>query len=319
MSSFSVRHLAKIDPSLTRNPSTHKFFLSSCQTKITKQTPTAEGWLNVLKYIKMPIEDYDKSRVLLGTLKDHGDIVVKIGDSKDIRNEYEWSERLKGIKGYVKYICFFECNDNFRNIAPSSQKDVTLCKGEGTQMKVILMPYFPLGSIATFPWQEHPITLFHSCLKHAVLSMVTAFFSLGVIHGDFHIGNVLLKTTKQKSLSYSIPAIDFHDEVPTHGVRTWIMDFEKSDVADMTTPHQTMLTLNYFYIDFSNFFTSLRYTFRTIIDVTSVTYVISYIDKLQLRGNMIKRDNLRQILTLIDGIHFIQHSDSPSVKNRMNR
>jgi hypothetical protein len=317
MSSFSVRHLAKTDPSLTRNPSTHKFFLSSCQTKITKQTPTTEGWLNVLKYIKMPM-DYDKSRVLLGTLKEHGDIVVKIGNSKDIHNEYEMSERLKGIKGYVKYICFFECNDNFRNIHPSSQKDVTLCNGEGKQMKVILMPYFPLGSIATFPWQDHPISLFHSCLKHAVLSMLTAFFGLGVIHNDFHIGNVLLKTTKQKSLSYSIPAIDFHDEVPTHGVRIWIMDFEKSGMADMTTRTSTFTTLNQFYGDLLWFFNQMQSILK-MMNPRTIVPISSYINNLLMRGNILKRDNLRQILILVDGIQFIPHRDSSSVNHGMTR
>jgi len=309
MASFTVRELGKTDPSLTRNPGMHKYYLSSCQTKITNRTPTTEGWLDVLRLVKLDIRDIDKSRILLGALKDRGDIVIKIGGSDDIRKEYDMSERLKHIKGYVKYICFFECNDDFRN-HPSPNR-ATLCKGVGNQMKVILMPYFPLGSIAAFSWREYPISLFQSCLKHAILSMLTAFFSLGVIHGDFHIGNVLLKTTKQKSLTYSIPALDFQEEIPTHGIRTWIMDFENSKIVDMSVRHNmitTMTIMNDFYGDLSRFFITIQHNLRMVIDPRTIALITIYIGKLHVRGNMIKRDELRQILTLINDIQFMPQS-----------
>jgi serine/threonine protein kinase len=302
MSEFKLVHLNKTDLSLTRNPDKHKFFLSSCQTRITNRTSTTEGWLTILKLLKIDSSEYDKSRVLLGALQDYGEIVVKIGDSDDIRREYEMSTQLQSIKGFVKYICFFQCNDNFRNI-PSADR-TTLCKGEGRQMKVILMPYFPLGSIASFHWQNYTIEHFHTCLKHAILSMITAFFKLNILHGDFHIGNVLLKKTKQKTISYSIPNLGFQTEIETHGLRTWIMDFENSKVANMSDSYNSMMSINYFYGDLSKFFTMMQYIIK-MIDPRTIAPITVYIGKLTIRGNMIKHDELQHILILIDGIQFL--------------
>ena len=307
MSSFTVKHLDKTEPSITRHPDIHKFYLSSCQTKITNRTPTTEGWLNVLKLIKLDISDYDKSRILLGVLRNYGEIVVKIGDSDDIQKEYDIGRRLQHIKGYIKYICFFQCNDNFRNFP--SPNSFTLCKGEGQQMKVILMPYFPLGSIAGFSWLNYSIQLFHSCLKHATLSMITAFFTLGIIHGDFHIGNVLLKKTNLKSISYHISALNFTSNIDTHGFRTWIMDFENSTMANLSSPYDTMITLNRFYSDLSRFFGFIQYKIQ-IINPRTIAPITRHIDLLLMNGTMINHNSLQYLLTLIDGIQFLPTPDS---------
>lgn len=162
MAEFSIRHLSKSEPSLTRHPKINKYYLSSCQTKITNRTPTTQAWLKIVSALKLG-NNYDKSRVLLGELATHGEVVVKIGDSDDIRREYEFNEMLQSIKGVVKYICFFQCNDDFRSITPSSRSSI--CKGPGNGMNVILMPWFPLGNILDFKWHEHDPVLLQSCLR----------------------------------------------------------------------------------------------------------------------------------------------------------
>ena len=193
---FILKHLPKTN-TITPNAS-NKYFLSHCAGRITSKTPTTEGWLKVIESIKLNVTDYDKSRVLLGYLESYGSVIIKIGDSEDILNEYN-------IKGFVKYICFFECADDFRNI-PSGTRDY-ICKGVGNSMKVIIMPYFPLGSLAQYKWAQDNIHIFKSCIKQSILSYLIAFYKERIIHNDFHAGNILLKPTKKAYIDYDIPEI----------------------------------------------------------------------------------------------------------------
>jgi hypothetical protein len=171
-------------------------------------------------------------------------------------------------------------------------------------MKVILMPYFPLGNIQSYPWERHDIRILHTSLKHAVLSMINAFHTLTILHGDFHAGNVLLKQTKQKTLSYTIPGIGSIPDIETHGIRTWIMDFENSSVATMDTLYSKMMTMNDFYFDLNKFFQTL-YNRKNKIDPRSVVPVTSFCGKLMMKGAMLTKDAILEILALIDGIQCI--------------
>lgn len=300
MAEFSIKYLSKSETTPTRHPKINKYYLSSCQTKITNRTPTTQAWLKIMNILKMD-NDHDKSRVLLGELATHGEVVVKIGESDDIRREYEWNEMLQSIKGFVKYICFFQCNDDFRSITPSSRSSI--CKGPGSGMNVILMPWFPLGSISDFKWQEHDPVLLQSCLKHAMLSMLHAFYKLHMIHGDFHTGNVLLKKTKQKIITYNIPQLgEFTIEI--HGIRPWIIDFENSKLANFTSPYHSMMSLNDFFFDFEKFFMLLMGKNKWI-DPTTVVPIRRYINSLLMSGNLPSRENIVDICQLIDQVAMI--------------
>jgi len=90
----------------------------------------------------------------------------------------------------------------------------------------ILMPFFPLGSIASYQWSTEDTRPLKSCLQMACLALMDAFLNKQVVHGDFHAANILLKKTKLKALDYDAVS------VPTYGLRPWIGDFEKSYVHD---------------------------------------------------------------------------------------
>jgi len=337
---FKLNHLAKTEPSLTRHPNIHKYYLSSCQTKITNRTPTTESWLKIVNALKLDdSSNYEKSRVLLGALDTHGEVVVKIGDSDDIRREYEYNQKLQSIKGFVKYICYFECRDNFRTVfsgvapsglrtvfsgvapsglrtvfsgvAPSGLRTVTpskrtsLCHGPGNEMKIILMPWFPLGSMSEFKWQDYVPQLLISCLKHAILSMLTAFYKLSILHGDFHTGNVLLKKTKQKTISYEIPQLGTFLDIETYGIRPWIIDFENSKMANLQgSPYESMMSMNDFYFDVNKFF-MLLLSKNKYIDPTTIIPIRGYMDSLHMKSTFPTRDNVLELLRRMDHIQFI--------------
>jgi serine/threonine protein kinase len=296
MANYEIRKLHKNTLS-SRNETNNKYYLSDCSDRITTQTPTTEGWIKILNTLKMPLQEYDKSRILLGVLENHHEIVVKIGDDNSIQREYQYARKVYHIKGFVKFICYFECNDTFTKY-PDKTKN-SLCNGVGSTMKIILMPYFPLGSIGFYSWADDEIHVLQSCIKHAFLSYINAFMC-GYLHGDFHPGNVLLKTTKQITLDYDLDGIGKIDGVETNGIRTWIMDFEnmreisrdnKSDIMD-------------FYFDIQKFIILLQ-DHRFIHKIDKRTFIpISKI----IQKNMMAFPNMNfieQMMLAIDGISFI--------------
>jgi len=215
-----MRRLLKQTGGLSRNPNSTKYYVSSCSPE----------WIHIKKELKIAHDmrdiDIQKSQILIGTMLSN-DIVVKIGDSNDLTNEYTIAQQIKKFKGFVKFYCFFTCQDNFREFFKGQR--IHLCKGTGTSMKVIIMPFYPLGSIASYKWSESNIHILRSCLYVACLCYIDAYRDRGFIHNDFHVANILLKPTKQSHLLFS-----GNLKTELYGIRPWIMDFEKSQIDSHT-------------------------------------------------------------------------------------
>lgn len=243
----------------------------------------------------MPLEDYDKSRILLAKLEQHKDIVVKIGDDESIRREYEYAKKLYKLKGFVKFICYFECNDDFLKY-PDKERNY-LCNGEGSRMKIIAMPYFELGSIGSYEWNPENIHVLRTCIKHAIMTNVSAFMH-GFLHGDFHPGNVLLKKTKQSSIDYLFEEMG-EVNIETNSIRTWIMDFENTREISAENPRDIMD----FYFDIQKFFTLLQdHRFIKNIDKSTTINIFRWVNKYM---NSLSYPNMDFIMGILDSIDKI--------------
>jgi hypothetical protein len=295
MSSFSIKSLSKTHPSLTRSYAT-KYYIS-CSDKITPTTPTTEDWLRIMDRLCLPD---DKSHILLGSLEKYGEIIVKVGDSDDIIKEDYYSNLLKNTTGFIKYICAFECAHDFRRLKGNEE---SICKGPGSSMKFVLIPYFPMGSIASYKWTNDNIHILRTSLKHAFLSIMAAFRTHGFIHGDLHTGNILLKKTRKSSITYSIPGMEEFD-IPTNGVRTLIMDFENSSIAKNDTPYKRMVTFNNYYHDIIKLLTFLL-MFNKTLDARTICPIQTINNTNIMQSKMLAESDIRAILGYIDKIEFL--------------
>jgi hypothetical protein len=219
MTKFHVKKLVKQNAGFTRNPNSAKYFVSTCKENVASQ----KDWIKVVKELKTAAPrdiDIQKSQLLESRI-DQSMAIIKIGDNQEIENEYIISKQFSQIKGFVKFVCYFTCEDDFREFFEGTRKQV--CKNaNGSSMRVIIMPYFPLGSIATYVWTRENIHVLKSCLAIACCSLIHAYVNKQLIHADFHAANILMKAT-------TLSTVTFDDiTIKTHGIRTWICDFEKS-------------------------------------------------------------------------------------------
>ena len=137
-------------------------------------------------------------------------IVVKIGESNSItKTEYENGETLKNLNGFIKYILVSEIDENIKD--------------------VLVMPYIKEGPIEKYNWTSENVDILKNLMIHTVLSMAVAFKSVGFIHRDLHLSNVLLKKinkNEKKEIRYEFSK-DVIISVPIMGYKVVIMDFEK--------------------------------------------------------------------------------------------
>ena len=189
-------------------------------------------------------------------------IVVKIVRSnKGAEHEFDIGQTLYANKlmGFIKYTCLFSCydrtnEDNSEIIArePSIKLDSKICfptlhsvkpvrsyvtlqtfLGQAPHIdknlkKVIVMPYIQKGSVEDFVWNSGNVHMLKNILIQAVVSLSVAYDVIGFLHGDLHLGNILFKETKQRTMTYVSNNLG-EISIETESHKVVIMDFEKSE------------------------------------------------------------------------------------------
>ena len=225
MASAKFLNQSRLSPH--NNEDSFKYKLN-CQSKIDSNidNPETKEWLELQSKIKHMSSDY---KLFKGLLDKNKSIVVKIGTDK-LRYEYNIGEKLDDLNlpTFLSFNCIFTCNDDFKSLDSKSINNNTanrqyLCKKDGEQITILVMPDIKLGAIYTYEWTEKNFTILQNILKHTVMSMLYARYKLGYVHNDLHKDNVLLKKTTRKTISY-----DELGELDVFGFIPIIMDYDKS-------------------------------------------------------------------------------------------
>ena len=236
-----------------------KFYLN-CSKRITKESPTTESWLKILRELK-PTNFKDDNRVLLGVLEKHKNVVIKIGESMNLKKEYDFCELLeqRRVDGFVKFICYFSCNDNYKDHHGSTS---TLCNGPGNKMKCLVMKYYLHGSIRDKKWTKDNFHILKSLLSQSVIAIINAYQMCGIIHNDLNGGNILIDTTKKSTLY----------DIPTHGYKIVIMDLENAIRVTEDVPKDNSI---FVYNDIQHLINDISY--RSYVNLDQLMIVISQI------------------------------------------
>ena len=269
-------------PNRYRN--TQKYYIT-CDNKITDLAPTTNEWLTVQAKLH-ETNNRDLNRVLLGELDKRKEVIIKVSSEKTLLKEYTIGKSLQTIPGFMKFICFFKCNGNYKEYPKKDTK--SLCDGVGTSMSVLVMPYFKMGSIRGYIWNEITYESLKSCLLQATCSLIQAYDSNGIIHNDMHLDNILIKKTTCEIIDYKIN--DKTIQILTHGFIICIMDFEQSLHE---TPENKGTGISYLYGDLKNMFADLRYRTNLKVDNDSdLDFILSELKT--------KKVNLYDAYTIIE-------------------
>jgi hypothetical protein len=160
-------------------------------------------------------------------LKRNKRIVIKIAHkTKTNKKEYDYSEILKTIPGFIKFICLFDCfDDTYNYIKDKKEVPNKICtaKNIGDNDKYILISsYIDNGSIKNYKWTLENVYILKSLLKQACMSLMYAYIHYGFLHNDLHLDNVLFKKTKATTIKYK------DIEIETNGYKIIIMDYDLS-------------------------------------------------------------------------------------------
>lgn len=181
-----------------------------------KDTPE---WLHVKGYLTRK-----EFNILIGSLKNYKDIIIKFGPLSEIEKEYNFSKLAydNGVSNFIKFLCYFTCNDSEVSIRNRDfLKDPTICKSDG-DIGCIIMPYYSQGSIDSYRWDRSNFSTLKNVIHQCIFALLYAFEKFNFIHGDLHLANVLLRRSKKSKVMYE------KHIVPVMGLYPIIMDFGKS-------------------------------------------------------------------------------------------
>jgi hypothetical protein len=180
-----------------------------CKNRIDSDT---KDWLELVSLFNQ-----SDGVVYKALLEKHKYIVAYTGKF-DLTKEYETAKKLEALKlpTIIRLNCIFNCLDDFSKLEKSPDSPTK-------PVSVILMPFLEEGRIDEWTWKRANFDLMKNIIKHVFLSAFYAKSALGFVHRDLHLGNILLKKTQCKEISYGE-----YGTLDVHGIIPVIMDFDKS-------------------------------------------------------------------------------------------
>ena len=270
------------------NSDSIKYYLNCPSIKDTKT------WINNLELLETNQERAIlKALINDNVIRKNKQIVIKLGIRNTIEKEYNIGNLLyNNVPGFIKYICLTQCSDNlikYKNINSTT----TVCSNDINDplLYMLVMPYFPYNSIRKIKWNSY-IPLLKSCIKQAICSLTVAYINYGFLHGDIHLGNILVKETNKKFINYG----EF--QVETNGLEIVIMDFEYSFIIKTNKNS----TINIFFKDILRVIQDIGDSLNIYFDQTN--NIINYI-RSKSNDNNSKVTDIFFILPVIDKMTII--------------
>jgi len=170
-----------------------------CQDKINNDidNPLSPAWLQIHKILQnIPGKSI---ATILGKIESK-EIVIKAQLNINAQSEYSIQQQLQNIPGFINYICLFQCAGDREYIERFAYygDETRMCKMKGTDIGIIIMPYYKNGSLEEFLKNYKGIDK-NSLIKQLLISIIknlfVAYKQVGFTHGDLYPKNIVLNDT----------------------------------------------------------------------------------------------------------------------------
>ena len=224
-------------------------------------------------------------------------IVIKIAHKERTnKKEYQISETLKSINGFIKYICLFDCFDDTYNFIKENDKlPEKICTAKNitdNDNLVLIAPYINSGSIRNHKWNLENINILKSLLKQTLISLMEAYLQFGFLHNDLHLDNILFKKTKLKIIKYD------STEIKTNGYKIIIMDYDSSFIGiDIKNG------IEYYWNNIYNLISRIKFDLnKYIMPIKNYEELIIKINKYSI--NKFDPSKTLELLEIVDNLEF---------------
>lgn len=154
-------------------------------------------------------------------------VVVKYSAPADSLKDAAISERLAaaatatatGLPNFIIYHRSFDCTEHDHDVPAAVRRHWA----DGSDIRAIVMPYYPLGNINAYKWTRDLFDVYKNIIKQTCFAVLYAFERHGFRHNDLHFDNILIKPTTKTELVY-----DFGVRLPLLGKYAILMDYDRS-------------------------------------------------------------------------------------------
>ena len=174
----------------------------------------------------------DFVHVIMSKLENYNEpVVVKIYDSENghLYTEINILKKVKDYRNTARLICHFSCNDDktsyFRKII-KTMKPIRFCSKGTRLLHFFVYEYIANGDISDFFTKNNDINLIKAMTLQITAVIIELALVYKVIHGDINSGNIMVDTTEEKTLDYTIDGKIY--TIETHGWMPKMIDYGKS-------------------------------------------------------------------------------------------
>lgn len=275
----------------SRSNSESAKFVIDCQARVNSSpTQDTRDWLELSSQIIRGQSNYKIYKAIIERRKK---VVAKIG-SDVLKREYTIGAKLKtlDLPTFLYPDCIFTCRDT---LSEMNQHTKYVCKDSGSEINVLLMPYLSEGHIGDHKWTRANFHVYKNILKHITATLMMAATTLGFVHSDLHTGNVMLKRTTRKEISYGV-----YGTLKCESLIPVIMDFDKSKM--------NIKLIGKSYDDLKNIISLLEPTTDLVYEYGGVRMLI---ERLRSNGDM-NKSSFDSICKEIDALELIRlKSEAP--------
>lgn len=190
---YNISHIGKTGALKT-------FTLDYCQHKMDNDIDNNENTFIQLAKVLQNVRGKNIA-TLEGILEGNESIAIKVQYSAEAKKEYEFTNLLKDHDGFIQYKCYFTCNANkeyFERYALQDATNIKVCSSKGSNMGIIVMPLYSLGSFEAFLKDKRKHKEKGKYIRVILIKVINNYFKafrkLHFLHGDFFAKNILLET-----------------------------------------------------------------------------------------------------------------------------